>query len=134
MLLSVTALPRLRVRANPGAAQLHTATEHRKTRNPLVLGFQGRSQLEESCGRKAEAVLSQPATKIFLTYRWGQLVQAGADAVQRQHNGIGNQRGKLYVECRLAWKGCLGIGAAHAGLGNRCFFQGRRLQSPASSS
>ncbi len=47
--------------------QLHTAiTESRKVRNPVVLGFQGRSQLEELYGRKAEAMLSQPATKIFL--------------------------------------------------------------------
>jgi len=47
--------------------QLHTAiTESRKVKNPVVLGFQGRSQLEELYGRKAEAMLSQPATKIFL--------------------------------------------------------------------
>jgi type IV secretory pathway TraG/TraD family ATPase VirD4 len=47
--------------------QLHTAiTESRKAGNPVVLGFQGRSQLEELYGRKAEAMLSQPATKIFL--------------------------------------------------------------------
>jgi type IV secretory pathway TraG/TraD family ATPase VirD4 len=47
--------------------QLHTAiTESRKARNPVVLGFQGRSQLEDLYGRKAEAMLSQPATKIFL--------------------------------------------------------------------
>jgi hypothetical protein len=47
--------------------QLHTAiTESRKAKNPVVLGFQGRSQLEELYGRKAEAMLSQPATKIFL--------------------------------------------------------------------
>lgn len=47
--------------------QLHTAiTESRKVKNPVVLGFQGRSQLEGLYGRKAEAMLSQPATKIFL--------------------------------------------------------------------
>jgi type IV secretory pathway TraG/TraD family ATPase VirD4 len=47
--------------------QLHTAiTESRKAKNPVVLGFQGRSQLEDLYGRKAEAMLSQPATKIFL--------------------------------------------------------------------
>jgi type IV secretory pathway TraG/TraD family ATPase VirD4 len=47
--------------------QLHTAiTESRKAKNPVVLGFQGRSQMEELYGRKAEAMLSQPATKIFL--------------------------------------------------------------------
>jgi type IV secretory pathway TraG/TraD family ATPase VirD4 len=47
--------------------QLHTAvTENRKSGNPVVLGFQGRSQLETRYGHEAEAMLSQPATKIFL--------------------------------------------------------------------
>jgi hypothetical protein len=47
--------------------QLHTAiTEHRKSHNPVVLGFQGRSQIETRYGHDAEAMLSQPATKIFL--------------------------------------------------------------------
>ena len=47
--------------------QLHTAiTENRKSRNPVVLGFQGRSQLQARYGQDAEAMLSQPATKIFL--------------------------------------------------------------------
>jgi hypothetical protein len=47
--------------------QLHTAiTENRKSNNPVMLGFQGRSQLETRYGHEAEAMLSQPATKIFL--------------------------------------------------------------------
>lgn len=47
--------------------QLHTAiTENRKSNNPVLLGFQGRSQLETRYGHEAEAMLSQPATKIFL--------------------------------------------------------------------
>jgi Type IV secretion-system coupling protein DNA-binding domain len=47
--------------------QLHTAlTENRKSGNPVVIGFQGRSQLEVWYGHQAEAMLSQPATKIFL--------------------------------------------------------------------
>ena len=47
--------------------QLHTAiTENRKSNNPIILGFQGRSQLEARYGQDAEAMLSQPATKIFL--------------------------------------------------------------------
>lgn len=46
--------------------QLHTAvTESRKYGNPVVLGFQGRSQLEKRYGQDAEAMLSQPATKLF---------------------------------------------------------------------
>ena len=47
--------------------QLHTAlTENRKSNNPIVLGFQGRSQLEARYGHDAETMISQPATKIFL--------------------------------------------------------------------
>src|SRR6202522_2411645 len=47
--------------------QLHTAiTENRKSKNPLVLGFQGKSQLEVTYGHLAEVMLSQPATKIFM--------------------------------------------------------------------
>jgi hypothetical protein len=47
--------------------QLHTAiTENRKSNNPMVLGFQGRSQIETRYGHDAEAMLSQPAAKIFL--------------------------------------------------------------------
>jgi Type IV secretion-system coupling protein DNA-binding domain len=47
--------------------QLHTAiTENRKSQNPVILGFQGRSQMEARYGEDAEAMLSQPATKVFL--------------------------------------------------------------------
>jgi hypothetical protein len=47
--------------------QLHDAiTQTRKSGNPVVLGFQGRSQVEARYGDVAEAMLSQPATKIFL--------------------------------------------------------------------
>jgi type IV secretory pathway TraG/TraD family ATPase VirD4 len=47
--------------------QLHTAiTENRKSQNPVILGFQGRSQMEARYGEDSEAMLSQPATKIFL--------------------------------------------------------------------
>jgi len=47
--------------------QLHTAlTENRKSKNPIVMGFQGKAQLEMIYGHYAEVMLSQPATKIFL--------------------------------------------------------------------
>ena len=47
--------------------QLHTAIhEHRKAGNNVVLCFQGRSQLEAIYGHQAEAMFSQPATKVFL--------------------------------------------------------------------
>ncbi len=47
--------------------QLSTAvTENRKSDNPMVLGFQGKAQVEALYGHVAEAMLSQPATKIFL--------------------------------------------------------------------
>jgi RecA/RadA recombinase len=42
-------------------------TENRKSKNPLVIGFQGKAQLESIYGHLAEVMLSQPATKIFLT-------------------------------------------------------------------
>jgi len=46
--------------------QLHTAiTENRKSQNPVILGFQGRSQMQARYGEDAEAMLSQPATKLF---------------------------------------------------------------------
>jgi Type IV secretion-system coupling protein DNA-binding domain len=48
--------------------QLHTAiTEARKSKNPVVLGFQGKAQLEYLYGHLAEVMLSQPATSIWLT-------------------------------------------------------------------
>ena len=47
--------------------QLITAiTENRKSNNPMVLGFQGKAQLETLYGHMAEVMLSQPSTKIFL--------------------------------------------------------------------
>ena len=48
--------------------QLHTAiTEARKSRNPVVLGFQGKAQLEYLYCHIAEVMLSQPATSVWLT-------------------------------------------------------------------
>ncbi len=47
--------------------QLHTAiTENRKSKNPVILGFQGKAQLEYLYGHLAEVMLSQPATSIWL--------------------------------------------------------------------
>jgi type IV secretory pathway TraG/TraD family ATPase VirD4 len=47
--------------------QLHTVvTQGRKSGNPLVLGFQGKAQLEYIYGHLAEVMLSQPATNIWL--------------------------------------------------------------------
>jgi hypothetical protein len=40
--------------------------ESRKSNTRIVLGLQGRSQIEMRYGREAEAMLSQPRTKIFL--------------------------------------------------------------------
>ncbi|WP_424221497.1 type IV secretion system DNA-binding domain-containing protein [Acidipila rosea] len=37
-----------------------------QTSNPVVMGLPGRSQMEKRYGKDAEAMLSQPATKIFL--------------------------------------------------------------------
>lgn len=47
--------------------QLHTGiTEGRKSGLAMVIGFQGRAQMEALYGKHAETMLSQPATKIFL--------------------------------------------------------------------
>jgi hypothetical protein len=64
--------------------QLHTAvTENRKSNNPVVLGFQGRSQLETRYGHEAEAMLSQPATKIFLRTSEPNAAKWVSDAIGR---------------------------------------------------
>lgn len=47
--------------------QFKTAiTESRKSNNPMILGFQGKAQIEALYGPISEALLSQPATKIYL--------------------------------------------------------------------
>lgn len=62
--------------------QLHTAlTENRKSNNPIVLGFQGRSQLEVRYGHDAETMISQPATKIFLRTGEPRAAKWVADAI-----------------------------------------------------
>jgi hypothetical protein len=50
--------------------QLHSAmTKQRKSDNPIVLGFQGMSQLDAVYGKNAEAILSQAYTNIVLRTR-----------------------------------------------------------------
>jgi Type IV secretion-system coupling protein DNA-binding domain len=50
--------------------QLHNAmTKQRKSDNPIVLGFQGMSQLDAIYGKKAETILSQAYTNIVLRTR-----------------------------------------------------------------
>ena len=62
--------------------QLHTAvTENRKYGNPVVLGFQGRSQLEKRYGQDADAMLSQPATKVFFKTSEPRAAQWISDAI-----------------------------------------------------
>jgi type IV secretory pathway TraG/TraD family ATPase VirD4 len=62
--------------------QLHTAiTENRKANCPLVLGFQGRSQIETRYGHDAEVILSQPATKVFLRTSEPRAAQWIADTI-----------------------------------------------------
>jgi len=46
---------------------LHSAiTQDHQTNNPIVLCFAGRSELETRYGRGTDAMISQPATKIFI--------------------------------------------------------------------
>lgn len=50
--------------------QLHSAlTKQRKSDNPIVLGFQGMSQLDAIYGKKAETILSQAYTNFILRTR-----------------------------------------------------------------
>ena len=60
--------------------QLHTAiTENRKSKNPLVLGFQGKAQLEMIYGHLAEVMLSQLTTKIFLRHDGAESRRVGVE-------------------------------------------------------
>lgn len=89
--------------------QLHTAlTENRKSENPVVLGFQGRSQLETRYGNDAEAMLSQPATKIFFrtdeprAAKWisDNLGEIEIERLRETHYD-GNNKGKNFTLERL---------------------------------
>ena len=51
--------------AKAAAAYRRRSTENRNSNCPMVLGFQGKAQVETLYGHIAEAMLSQPATKIF---------------------------------------------------------------------
>ncbi|RRA50459.1 type IV secretion system DNA-binding domain-containing protein [Acidipila sp. EB88] len=47
--------------------QFHEAlTKGRKGNNPIIFGFQGKAQIEDTYGQLAEVMLSQPATKFIL--------------------------------------------------------------------
>ncbi len=41
-------------------------TQNRKSNNPMVLGFQGKDQVETFYGRMGKTMLSQPSTRIYL--------------------------------------------------------------------
>ena len=85
--------------------QLHTAiTENRKSRNPLVLGFQGKAQLEVIYGHIAEVMLSQPATKIFLKTKEPKAGEWVSDAIgkveierMRETHFDGSRSGKNFT-------------------------------------
>jgi type IV secretory pathway TraG/TraD family ATPase VirD4 len=74
--------------------QLATAlTESRKPNVRILLGFQGRSQLESRYGLEAEVMLSQPATKIFLRTSEPRAAKwisesIGEVTVERMHEGV----------------------------------------------
>jgi len=65
--------------------QLSTAlTESRKSNNPVVIGVQGKSQVETLYGHLAEAMLSQPWTKIFLKTSEPRAAKWVSDAIGEQ--------------------------------------------------
>ena len=73
--------------------QLPTAlTESRKSNLRIVVGIQGRSQLEVVYGRLAEAMLSQPTTKIFLRTTEPRAPSGSVSALGRlRWNGCGKE-------------------------------------------
>jgi len=74
--------------------QLSTViTENRKSNNPLILGFQGKAQIEALYGHVSEAMLSQPATKIFLK-------TSEPNAAEWISKAIGNIKIERYRETR----------------------------------
>jgi type IV secretory pathway TraG/TraD family ATPase VirD4 len=65
--------------------QLSTAlTESRKSNNPVVIGVQGKSQVETLYGHLAEAMLSQPWTKVFLKTSEPRAAKCVSDAIGEQ--------------------------------------------------
>ena len=64
----------------------------------MVLGLQGRSQLETRYGKEAEAMLSQPRTKIFLRTseaRAAEWVSKSIGEVETEHLREGRTTGEL---------------------------------------
>ena len=59
-------------------------TENRKSNNPVVIGLQGKSQVETLYGHLAEAMLSQPWTKIFLKTSEPRAAKWVSDAIGEQ--------------------------------------------------
>ena len=65
--------------------QLATAlTENRKSNNPVVIGIQGKAQMETIYGHMAEAMLSQPWTKILLKTSEPRAAKWVSDAIGEQ--------------------------------------------------
>jgi len=72
--------------------------ESRKANNRLVLGLQGKSQLETRYSKEAEAMLSQPRTKIFLRTteaRAAEWVSKSSGDVETEHLREGRNTGEF---------------------------------------
>ena len=72
--------------------------ESRKANTRLVLGLQGKSQLETRYGKEAEAMLSQPRTKIFLRTteaRAAEWVSKSIGEVETEHLREGRNTGEF---------------------------------------
>ena len=73
-------------------------SESRKSNTRMVLGLQGRSQIEVRYGREAEAMLSQPRTKIFLRTsepRAAEWISKSIGEVEMEHLREGRNIGDL---------------------------------------
>ncbi|HEY6271653.1 MAG TPA: type IV secretion system DNA-binding domain-containing protein [Terriglobales bacterium] len=74
--------------------------ESRKANTRLVLGLQGKSQLETRYGKESEAMLSQPRTKIFLRTteaRAAEWVSKSIGEVETEHVREGRSTGEFGI-------------------------------------
>ena len=85
--------------------QFHTAlTEGRKSDNPIVFGYQGKAQVEDTYDRLAEVMLSQPATKFIMktgepkAAKWASELIGEIEIERMKETHVhGNRHGKTFT-------------------------------------
>ena len=67
--------------------QFHTAlTENRKSNNPIIMGFQGKAQLEVIYGHLAEVMLSTPTNQHFPQNQGAKCRRVGQQSDRQSRN------------------------------------------------